>query len=89
MTGINALIDARLRRAVELHQARRLAEAESAYREILALRPDLAEIQVNCALAQLGQGKFGDAENSLKQAIAAQPGLAKAHSYMGTALCLQ
>jgi len=89
MAESKALLDAKLRRAVGLHQARRLAEAESAYREILAFRPDLAEIQVNCALAQLGQGKYGEAEQSLKRAVAAQPGLVKAHSYLGTALCFQ
>jgi tetratricopeptide (TPR) repeat protein len=83
------MLDSRLRQAVGLHQARRLAEAEVAYREVLAFRPDLAEIQVNCALAQLGQGKHCDAEASLRRAIAAQPGLAKAHSYLGVALCFQ
>ena len=69
MAESKALLDAQLRRAVGLHQARRLAEAESAYREILAFRPDLAEIQVNCALAQLGQGKYGEAEKLLRRAL--------------------
>ena len=57
MTDPHVMLNAQLQRAVGLHQARRLPEAEATYREILALRPDLAEIQVNCALAQLGQGK--------------------------------
>jgi tetratricopeptide (TPR) repeat protein len=85
----NAVLDAQLRRAIGLHQARRLAEAETAYREVLAFRPDMAEIQVNCALAQLGQGKYCDAEASLRRAIATLPGLAKAHSYLGVALRFQ
>jgi tetratricopeptide (TPR) repeat protein len=80
-----ALLDAQLRQALGLHQARRLAEAEALYRQVLAFRPDLAEVHINCALAQFGQGKHGEAEASLKRAIAAQPGLAKAHFHMGDA----
>src|SRR5438067_209567 len=38
-----ATLDAKLRQAVMFHQARRLAEAESIYRQILVLRPDLAD----------------------------------------------
>jgi len=38
-----ALLDAQLRQALGLHQARRLAEAEALYRQVLAFRPDLAE----------------------------------------------
>lgn len=89
MVNPDAMLDAQVRRAIGLHQARRLAEAETAYREVLAFRPDLAEIQVNCALAQLGQRKYADAEASLRRAVAVQPRLAKAHSYLGAALCFQ
>jgi hypothetical protein len=62
-----ATLDAKLRQAVPFHQARRLAEAESIHRQILALRPDLADVRLNCALAQMGQGKYPDAEQSLRQ----------------------
>ena len=79
MAGLSPMLDAQLRRAVELHQARRLAEAETAYRELLAWRPDLAEVHVNCALAQLGLGKYREAESSLRLALAVDPKLAKAH----------
>ena len=89
MTGLSPMLDAQLRRAVELHQARRLAEAEIAYRELLAWRPDLAEVHVNCALAQLGLGKYRDAEKSLRLALDKDPGLAKAHSRLGDVLCFQ
>ena len=89
MAGLSPTLDAQLRRAVELHQARRLAEAETAYRELLAWRPDLAEIHVNCALAQMGLGKYPEAESSLRRALAADPKLAKAHSRLGDVLCLQ
>jgi tetratricopeptide (TPR) repeat protein len=85
---INGL-DAQLRRAVGLHRARRLAEAELAYLDILAFHPGLAEVHLNCALAQSGLGKYCDAENSLRQAISAQPGLAKAHAHLGDVLCFQ
>src|SRR5258706_2268410 len=84
-----SLLDAQLRQALGLHQARRLAEAEALYRQVLAFRPDLAEVHVNCALAQFGQGKQDEAQASLKRAIAAQPGLAKAHFHLGDALSFQ
>jgi tetratricopeptide (TPR) repeat protein len=83
-----AMLDAQLRQALALHQIRRLAEAEALYRQVLAFRPDLAEVHVNCALAQLGQDKHSDAEASLRLAIAAQPGLAKAHLHMGDTLSI-
>ena len=89
MAGQSTVLDAQLRRAIELHRARRLAEAEQAYRELLAWRPDLAEVHVNCALAQLGLGKYRDAESSLRQALAADPKLAKAHSRLADVLCFQ
>ena len=79
------LLDEQLRQALSLHQVRRLAEAEALYRKILTFRPDLAEVHVNCALAQLGQGKHGEAEVSLQCAIAAKPDYAKAHFHLGDA----
>jgi len=82
-------LDAQLHQALGLHQASRLAEAEALYRQVLAFRPDLAEVHVNCALTQIGQGKYGEAEVSLQCAIAARPGLAKAHVHMGDALSFQ
>ncbi len=82
-------LDAQLRQAVLFHQARRLAEAEIIYRQILAARPDLAEIRLNCALAQAGQGKYGEAEQSLRQALAARPDLARAQAQLGDILSLQ
>jgi tetratricopeptide (TPR) repeat protein len=89
LAGHSGGLDARLRRAVGLHRAQRLEEAEIAYREILASHPGLAEVHLNCALAQSGLGKYCDAENSLRQAISAQPGLARAHARLGDILCFQ
>jgi len=83
------MIDAQLRQALGLHQARRLAEAEVLYRQVLAFRPDLAEVHVNCALAQLGQDKRGEAEATLRRAIAAKPDFAKAHFLLGDVLSFQ
>jgi hypothetical protein len=62
MSQTVATLNTKLRQALIFHQARRLAEAENIYRQILALRPDMAEIRLNCALAQMGQGKYDDAE---------------------------
>ena len=89
MPAQSAQLDAQLHQALGLHQASRLAEAEALYRQVLALRPDLAEVHVNCALTQLGQGKHGEAEASLQRAIAARPDHAKAHLHMGDALSFQ
>ncbi len=89
MARLSPMLDAQLRRAVELHQAQRLAEAEKAYRELLAWRPDLAEVHVNCALAQLGLGKYREAESSLRLALDKDPGLAKAYARLGDVLCFQ
>ena len=82
-------LDAQLHQALGLHQAGRLAEAEALYRQVLASRPDLAELHVNCALTQIGQGKHGEAQASLQRAIAARPEDAKAHLHMGDALSFQ
>ncbi len=84
-----SLLDAQLHQALGLHQASRFAEAEALYRQVLALRPDLAEVHVNCALTQIGQGKYGEAEASLQHAITAQPDFAKAHLHRGDVLSFQ
>lgn len=89
MLSQSPLMDAKLRQALGMHGAGRLAEAEELYREVLGFRPGFAEVHVNCALAQLGQGKHIEAESSLQRAIAAQPNFAKAHYHLGDVLSLQ
>ncbi|HEX3755137.1 MAG TPA: tetratricopeptide repeat protein [Rhizomicrobium sp.] len=88
-TVLAGFVDGQLRQALGLHQAQRLAEAETLYRQVLAVRPDFAEVHVNCALAQLGQGKRAEAEGSLRRALAVKPDFAKAHCHLGDVLSSQ
>jgi len=76
------LIQAQLRQAITLHRAHRLAEAETLYKQVLATRPDFAEVQIQCAVAQLGQGKQADAEALLRAAIKNRPDEPAAHYYL-------
>jgi len=82
MSGTDQL----LQQAIALHQSNQLAQAETLYRQVLTFRPDMAEISINCALAQLGQGKREDAVEMLRRAIRAKPDIAKAHYHLGGAL---
>jgi tetratricopeptide (TPR) repeat protein len=75
-----------LRRAVAAHQGGRLGEAEGLYRRVLALRPDLPEALVNCALTQVGQNKPAEAAATLQRAVRARPDLAVAHYQLGGVL---
>ena len=76
------VIQAQLQQAMTLHKAHRLAEAEMLYKQILATRPDFAEVQIQCAVAQLGQGKQADAEALLRAAIKNRPDEPAAHYYL-------
>jgi len=83
------VIQAQLRQAASLHSARRLAEAETLYKRILAARPDFAEVQIQCAVAQLGLGKQADAEALLRAAIKNRPNEPAAHYYLADSLSMQ
>jgi tetratricopeptide (TPR) repeat protein len=89
MSADQAFIQARLQEAARLHGARRLAEAELIYKQVLATRPDFTEVQIQCALAQLGQGKHADAEALLRAAVAQRPSEGAAHYYLGDLLSMQ
>jgi protein O-GlcNAc transferase len=72
--------------AVGHHQAGRLAEAESAYRQILLHQPDNT-----AALEYLGalmgqQGRFSTAEQMLRRVVAINPKVVGAHFTLGCAL---
>ncbi len=43
------------------HRAGRLAEAAAAYRKIIALRPDAAEVHCNLGILLCQQGQFDEA----------------------------
>lgn len=68
------------------HQAGHLDQAIACYRQVLALRPDLAPAHSNLATALCEQGKLEEAEAIYRQALALQPGQAELHNNLGTVL---
>lgn len=79
---VNKAID----RAVALHQGGDLAGAEVAYRGILAVVPDLADIHYLLGMACLGQGRPVAAAGSLRQALHIKDGQAEWWHNLGVAL---
>ncbi|MES2294145.1 MAG: tetratricopeptide repeat protein [Pseudomonadota bacterium] len=73
-------------RAVGHHQAGRLDEAVTCYRQVLALKPDLAGAHHNLGNALFGQGNLEQAEASYRRALTLQPGLASARNNLGIIL---
>jgi tetratricopeptide (TPR) repeat protein/SAM-dependent methyltransferase len=65
-------------RALQHHNAGRLAEAEPLYREALVLVPDRASVLVNLAVVLVGLGRHGEAEPLAARAVALDPGDAQA-----------
>jgi hypothetical protein len=60
--------DAILRQAAAHYQAGRLSEAETLYRQILALRPGLSDVHSSLALILFRQGRTGESIASFRQA---------------------
>lgn len=58
-----------LARASQLRQSGRVAEAISAYRQLLALRPDLPDSWYNLAWLERQAGRFADALSSYAEAL--------------------
>lgn len=79
----------RFRAANALRGAGRHVEAVEAYRALLALRPELAEIHNNLGLAQQDAGRPADAAGSFRRALELKPELADAHNNLGTLLVSQ
>ena len=68
-----------LKRAWEDHQAGRLSEAESLYRQIIEVQPESANVLCLLGIAARQQGKIAEAIAFYEQAIAQQPDLVEAH----------
>ncbi|MFN3076589.1 MAG: tetratricopeptide repeat protein [Alphaproteobacteria bacterium] len=77
---------ARLTRAVALHNAGNLAEAEALYRQVLAKEPGQADALHLLGVLNRGRGNFAAAIPLIRQALAANPGLFNAHRSLGNAL---
>jgi Flp pilus assembly protein TadD len=72
-------LEARLREALALQRAGRLAEAERLYRSILQARPDHPGISNNLGLALKDQGKLEEAAATFQRVLAVKPADALAH----------
>jgi tetratricopeptide (TPR) repeat protein/glycosyltransferase involved in cell wall biosynthesis len=68
-----------LKIAWEHHQAGRLLEAESLYRQILAAQPESANVLCLLGIAVRQQGKVAEAIDFYEQAIAQNPDFVEAH----------
>jgi Flp pilus assembly protein TadD len=76
-------MDAVLREALKQHQAGRLAEAEQLYRQVLAARPNLADVHVNLASVQMFRGDLAGAACSCERGLALRRDHARGHCYLG------
>jgi serine/threonine-protein kinase len=74
---------------IALFQQQKYDAAEAAYRQAIALSPEIAEAHLNLGCALGEQQKHGAAEAAYRQAIALQPELAEAHYNLGNALVQQ
>jgi tetratricopeptide (TPR) repeat protein len=71
------------------HQSGHLVQAEALYRQILGLKPDVAEAHNNLAIVLWGLNRLEEAEASSRAALRLQPGFAEAHSTLGIILGAQ
>jgi tetratricopeptide (TPR) repeat protein len=78
-----------LREAIAYHQAGKLAEAETLYRQVLAGQPDFAEVHINLAIVLMFRGNLAAAIISCRRGIALKPDYAKGHCYLGDILAFQ
>src|ERR1700691_2548383 len=82
-------LDALFQQALVDHRAGRLAEAAAAYRQILARRPEIAEVHNNLGILCCQQGRPDDATLAFEQAVALKPDLADAHNNLASVLAQQ
>ena len=74
-----------LRRAQEHLAQGRLAEAEHAYLEAVAVRADIAEVHFNLGIVRHGLGRFAPAIESHQRALELKPQFPEAHGSIGSA----
>jgi tetratricopeptide (TPR) repeat protein len=81
-----AEVDALVVVAEREHRAGRLARAAAAYRQIVALRPDVAETYNNLGNVLKDQGNLDEAAAQYERAAALNPGLFQAYNNLGNIL---
>jgi tetratricopeptide (TPR) repeat protein len=79
----------RLEQAVAAHQAGRLGEAETIYRELLAAAPLNVGAAYNLAVLLVNGGRAPEAAAWAERALAVQPRAARLHNVRGMALAVQ
>jgi tetratricopeptide (TPR) repeat protein len=87
--GEPAELEALVALALGEHRAGRLAEAAAAYRKILALRPDSAEVYSNLGDILREQGKLDAAAAHYERAVALKPALFQTLNNLGNLLRAQ
>jgi eukaryotic-like serine/threonine-protein kinase len=73
-------------RGLAAYHRKKGAEAEAAWRKVLALKPDFAEAHCCLSFILIDEQKYSEAESSCRKAIELKPNLAEAHSALGSAL---
>ena len=69
-----------------LRELGRLDEAETSYRQAIALKPDFIEAHSNLGVTLQELGRLNEAESSYNQAITLKPDFAEAHNNLGNTL---
>ncbi|HEX4146742.1 MAG TPA: tetratricopeptide repeat protein [Pirellulales bacterium] len=87
--GEPATLEALFALAQREHRAGRLAEATAACGQILAIRPDLFELQNYLGVLLAQQGKLDEALARFEQALVLKPNYADAHNNAGSVLLSQ
>ena len=84
--GEPAELEALVALAQREHRAGRLAEAAAACRQILAIRPGIAEAHNELGIILAKQHQLVEARARFEQALALRPGYAEAHNNLGNVL---
>ncbi|HWX90408.1 MAG TPA: tetratricopeptide repeat protein [Rhizomicrobium sp.] len=87
--SVPSAANAVLREAIAYHQAGKLTEAETLYRQVLAVQPDFAEVHVNLAIVLMFRGNLDAAMISCRRGLLLKPDYAKGHCYLGDILAFQ
>lgn len=85
LPNIGTSLEKLLNSAVDLHQAGRLKEAETLYRQILQSTPNIPEIHNNLGCLYFSQGQLQDAVQSCLAALRIRPDYAEALNNLGNA----
>ncbi|MCH8237648.1 MAG: tetratricopeptide repeat protein [Proteobacteria bacterium] len=84
--GSGSEVQGLLQKAVPLHQAGRLADAEAVYRRILAAEPDHADANHLLGVITLSSGQAQAAVDLIGKSVKADPNFAEARKNLGSAL---